>query len=141
MALSSFRRRNDLGGTNELALAQAGIDIVFTYFQFIADYYGNTYNDPNHPSPEVRRQHFRTRYGLELPELAKDLGEQAAALFAWFGQNIHLIEDAEPVAIASDGHADSAPGRRDDPPSSPLRDALVEIAELAGTAVGKRGGD
>jgi hypothetical protein len=142
MVLSSYRRRNDLGATNELALVQAGIDVVFTYLQFVADYQGNTFVDPPHPSAEDRRQHFRTRYGAELPVLAKDLGDQAAVLFQWFGSNLHLIESLGPDSTAGADRRDkcaSRPGDEGRSVASPLRDTLEEIAELAEAAVG--GGD
>lgn len=96
MVLSTFRRRVDLYSTNELNLAQAGIDILFTYLRFACDYMEVPRDlvDPTHPSPEERRQHFRKRYGGAIPDEAIDLAEQARGLFAWIGENVHFVESS-----------------------------------------------
>ncbi len=98
LALASF-----LGGNNAVfpsgdnTLAQAGIDIFFTYLIFVRDVL-NQSEDPKlspYPSPEARRAKLRERFWDEMPEQARALATQAEEIFAAFAEILEPDEEID----------------------------------------------
>jgi hypothetical protein len=71
-------------GSTEPVYAQAGMDILFTYFLFMQDILGMPSDTHTHPSPEARKKALRDRYWSQIPEVSRKLAQDAEKIFAGF---------------------------------------------------------
>jgi len=85
LVFEHFSRTYDpIFGSTEPVYAQAGVDILFTYFLFMQDIRGMPSDTHTHPSPEVRRTALRDRYWGRIPEVSRKLAQDAEKIFAGF---------------------------------------------------------
>ena len=85
IVVSAFKAYHDpLFGAVEAALAQAGVDIFFTYLRFLERRLGIPASTSTHPGAGDRQARLRHRYWDELPEQARQLADQAEKTFDAF---------------------------------------------------------
>ena len=73
-----------LFGNPERKIVLAGIDVFFTYLDFLQRVHDIPESSSTHPSPAKRRQQLRDRFAAQIPPEAKALAEFAEDLFSSF---------------------------------------------------------
>lgn len=81
---SSAKTHDPLLGGMDRVLAEAGIDVLFTYLEFVRDVLKLPKETPTHPSPDERKAALRRQSWGAMPEQAKALAVEGETLFRGF---------------------------------------------------------
>lgn len=111
MALDSFKRgQGALFGAGDTVLAQAGVDVFFTYLGFMNDLRDLPVRPDrdSHPTPETRRDKLRERFWQDMPEQAKALATQAETIFKAFAHILQPNEESNASQAAAETEAQIA---------------------------------